>query len=140
MAHFAEIVDGIVQRVIVAEQDFIDTQEGTWVQTSYNTRGGVHYTYEEHTQTIDGEEITDIRPVPSGEDGLRKNFAGVGFIYDADRDAFYSPQPYASWGLNETTCLWEAPIPYPSADEFVTQFATPEYIWDESTTSWVEVE
>jgi len=141
MSHFAKInAEDIVEQVIVAEQDFIDTQEGTWVQTSYNTRGGVHYTYEEHTQTIDGEEITDIRPVPSGEDGLRKNFAGVGFIYDADRDAFYSPQPYASWGLNETTCLWEAPIPYPNANEFVTQFATPEYIWDESTTSWVEVE
>lgn len=140
MAHFAEVVDGIVQRVIVAEQDFVDTQEGTWVQTSYNTRGGVHYTYEENTQTIDGEEITDTRPVPSGKAGLRKNFAGIGYIYDADRDAFYSPQPYASWELNETTCLWEAPIPYPNANEFVTQFPTPEYIWDESTTSWVEVE
>jgi|TARA_B110000908_G_C10008562_1_gene337493 hypothetical protein len=140
MAHFANIVEGIVQRVIVAEQDFVDTQEGTWVQTSYNTHGGVHWTTEEEIITIDGVDITHNKPIPSGGVALRKNYAGVGFIYDADRDAFYPPQPYASWELNESTCCWEAPIPYPNADEFVTQFATPQYNWDESTTSWVEVE
>ena len=132
MAHFAEVVDGIVQRVIVAEQDFIDTQQGTWVQTSYNTRGGVHYTYEEHTQTIGGEEITDIRPVPSGKAGLRKNFAGIGYVYDADRDAFYAPQPYPSWTLNEDSCLWEPPVAYPDGRG--------PYVWDEDAGEWVEVE
>jgi len=130
MAHFAKVVDEIVEKVIVAEQDFIDTQEGTWVQTSYNTKGGVHYTYEEHAQTIDGEEIVDIRPVPSGEAGLRKNYAGVGFTYDEERDAFIPPQPYPSWTLNEDTCLWDSPVPYP--EEGVHE-------WDEDNQEWVEL-
>lgn len=86
MSHFAKVVDGIVEQVIVAEQDFIDTQEGTWVQTSYNTYGGVHST---------------------GKTPLRKNYAGAGMVYDAGRDAFYAPQPSeGEWNLNEDTCLW----------------------------------
>jgi len=110
MSHFAKIEDGIVTEVTVAEQEYIDTKEGTWIQTSYNTYGGVH-----------------------SEDGtpLRKNYAGIGLIYDETRDAFYAPQPFASWTLNETTCQWDSPVPYPDDSK--------RYEWDESTTSWVEV-
>lgn len=110
MSHFAKVVDGVVEIVIVAEQDFIDTQEGTWVQTSYNTYGGVH---------------------SAGKTPLRKNYAGIGCIYDAERDAFYAPQPYPSWTLNDDSCLWEPPVTRP--DDGI-------YDWDEDTTSWVEVE
>ena len=121
MAHYAKVVDGIVASVIVADADFFDTfiddSPGQWIQTSYNTRGGDHYDPE--TNTID-----DGTP-------LRKNFAGVGYTYDADKDAFIPPQPYASWTLNDTTCLWEAPVAYPT-DGGV-------YEWDESITNWVAV-
>ena len=86
MSHFAKVVDGVVEIVLVAEQDFIDTQEGTWVQTSYNTYGGVH---------------------SDGKTPLRKNYAGAGFIYDTDRDAFIPPKPSeGEWNLDEDTCLW----------------------------------
>ena len=107
MAHYAKIKNGIVVDVIVAEQDFIDTQEGDWVQTSYNTQGGVHRL---------------------GGTPLRKNYAGIGFTYDSKRDVFIPPQPYASWIMNETTCLWEAPTPMPDDGSA--------YTWNESTTSW----
>mgnify|MGYP003121512267 FL=1 len=110
MAHYAEIEDGFVTNVIVAEQDFVDTQEGTWVQTSYNTHGGQH--------TLGGTP-------------LRKNYAGIGYTYDSTRDAFIPPAPYASWVLNEDTCMWEAPVVYPDDGKI--------YNWDESTTNWVEV-
>jgi hypothetical protein len=113
MAHYALIEDGVVTNVIVAEQDFIDTQSGTWVQTSYNTQAGVH--------TLGGTP-------------LRKNYAGIGYVYDAERDAFYAPEPYPSWSLNEDTCLWDCPVAYPSdASE------EKRYTWDESTLSWIEV-
>jgi hypothetical protein len=118
MSHFAQIEDGVVTQVIVAEQDFIDTQDGEWVQTSYNTRGGKHY------DPDTGEEDSGTP--------LRKNYAGVSYIYDSVKDAFYTPQPYPSWTLNDTTCLWEAPVAYPDDDK--------RYSWDEDTTSWVEVE
>ena len=112
MAHFAKVQDGIVIQVIVAEPDFfntfVDSSPGDWVQTSYNTHGGQH---------------------PEGRP-LRKNYAGIGYTYDSDRDAFIPPKPFASWVLNEDTCLWDAPVPYP-ADGKV-------YRWDEVTTSWVE--
>jgi hypothetical protein len=108
MAHFAKVVDGIVEQVIVAEQ-------GTWVQTSYNTRGGVHL---------------DQDLEPDGGVALRKNFAGIGFTYDSGRDAFIPPKPYPSWVLDEDTCLWEAPVPYP--DEGVHE-------WDEENGQWVEI-
>ena len=93
MSHFAKIENNLVTSVIVAEQDFIDTLEGTWVQTSYNTRDGVHRL---------------------GGTPLRKNYAGIGCTYDSVKDAFYSPKPYNSWTLDNTTCLWEAPIDKPS--------------------------
>lgn len=111
MSHFAKVENGIVTKVIVAEQDVIDSGFfGTgWVQTSYNTRGNQH---------------------PEGRP-LRKNYAGIGYIYDSQRDAFICPQPYASWTLNEETCLWNAPIPMPTDNKL--------YSWDEPTTSWIEV-
>jgi hypothetical protein len=111
MSHFAKVENGIVTQVIVAGQDVIDSGLfGTgWVQTSYNTQGGQH---------------------PEGRP-LRKNYAGIGYTYDEVRDAFIPPQPYASWGLNEATCQWEAPIAYPNDGTL--------YVWDESTTAWVEM-
>tara|TARA_R110000744_G_scaffold160193_2_gene276495 strand:- start:2901 stop:3179 length:279 start_codon:yes stop_codon:yes gene_type:complete len=92
MAHYAKVNNGIVEQVIVAEAEFFDTfvdsSAGTWLQTSYNTLGGVH---------------------SEGGTPLRKNYAGIGSIYDATRDAFYAPQPDEGWVLNEDTCIWEAP-------------------------------
>ena len=112
MAHYAKVTDGIVTKVIVAEADFFDTfvdnSPGEWIQTSYNTHGGQH---------------------PEGNP-LRKNFAGIGFTYDRNKDAFIPPQPFASWTLNETTCLWEAPVAMPEDGH---------YIWNESITNWTEV-
>ena len=112
--HYAKIESNIVTNVIVAETEFFDTfvddSPGEWIQTSYNTYGGVHL---------------------NGDTPLRKNYAGVGYTYDAVRDAFIAPQPYPSWTLVEDTCQWEAPVAYPTDDKM--------YEWDEDTTSWVEV-
>ena len=123
MSHFAKVVDGIVTNVIVAEQEFfntfVDDSAGEWIQTSYNTRGGVHYQPNSDTPSQDQTKA------------LRKNYAGIGFTYDRDKDAFIPPQPFASWTLNETTCLWEAPVAYPDDGK--------EYIWNESITNWTEV-
>jgi len=121
MAHFAEVdVDNIVTRVLVIDQVDIDSgnwgSPETWVQTSYNTRGGKHY---------DQDNVED-----SGV-ALRYNYAGSGFTYDEVRDAFISPQPYPSWTLVEATCLWKSPVAYPSDDKM--------YSWDEDTTNWIEV-
>jgi len=122
MAHFAKVVNGVVSQVIVAEPEFFDTfvdsSPGTWIQTSYNTRGGIHYSPET------GE--------PDGGVALRKNYAGIGFTYDAVRDAFYAPQPYPSWTLNEDSCVWEPPVAYPTDGEL--------YNWNEETQSWDAVE
>ena len=120
MSHFAEVKDGIVRQVIVAEQDFINTLEtpSDWVQTSYNTRGGKHY-------APNSQEEDSGTP-------LRKNYAGKGDIYDATRDAFYAPQPFSSWILDETTCWWEPPVAYPDDGKM--------YEWDEENTQWVETE
>jgi len=113
MAHYAKVKDNIVVQIIVAEEDFfenfVDETPGTWIQTSYNTRGGIH---------TDGG-------VP-----LRKNFAGIGFSYDNFRDAFIPPRPFLSWTLNEDSCLWEPPVAYPDAD------SDEQYEWNEETTSW----
>lgn len=122
MAHFAKVQEGIVTQVIVAEPEFfntfVDSSPGEWIQTSYNTRGGVHYASNSND--------------PDGGEALRKNYAGVGFTYDKDRDAFIPPQPFASWTLNEDTCLWDAPVPYPSDGQI--------YTWNEDTTSWDLIE
>lgn len=129
MAHYARVENTIVKEVIVAEQDFIDNMvanaAGEWIQVSYNTRAGVHYDPETGLPSDDQTKA------------LRKNYPSVDWNYSIDADAFYPPQPYSSWTLNETTYLWEAPLTYPT-DGLV-------YEWDEdayqadNTTGWVEV-
>ena len=112
MSHFARVLNGIVTQVIVAEPEFFDTfvdsSPGQWIQTSYNTHGGQH---------------PENRP-------LRKNYAGIGFTYDAEKDAFIPPQPFASWTLNNDTCLWESPTPMPTDGK--------RYNWDEAQQQWIE--
>ena len=124
MAHFAKVVSGTVTQVIVAEPEFfetfVDTSPGEWIQTSYNTRGGVHY------------QANSNEPSDDQSKALRKNYAGIGYTYDAQKDAFIPPKPFESWVLDETSCLWEAPTPYPDDGE--------RYIWNEETTSWTQVE
>jgi hypothetical protein len=112
MSHFAKIENGLVTQVIVAEQDFIDTQEGQWVQTSYNTRGAIHY----------GQDGQPDMGVP-----LRGNYAGIGYIYDSVNDVFYAPQPFPSWTL-ENNWTWKPPVEMPTDGKL--------YKWDESTLSW----
>lgn len=128
MGYFARVNNGVVEQVISASQDFIDsyvsTAPGEWIKTSYNTRGGVHYARDENGQITEASE--------DQSKALRKNYAGVGYIYDVDRDAFYEPQPFPSWTLNETTCQWEAPVAYPDDGE--------KYVWNEETQSWDAVE
>ena len=120
MGHFAKVVDGKVTQVIVAEPEFFDTfvdsSPGAWLQTSYNTRGNIHYGQ-------DGQ--------PDGGVALRKNYAGVGYSYDAQADAFIPQKPFDSWVLNESTYLWEAPVAMPTDGK--------PYAWDEATQSWKEV-
>jgi hypothetical protein len=118
MSHFAQIKNGIVQQVIVAEQDFINTlpDSNDWIQTSYNTKGGVHYAPNTYPLSADGGEA------------LNYNYAGIGYNWDGI--GFYEPQPYPSWTLNKSTYLWESPVPKPTDDKF--------YIWDESIKNWVE--
>ena len=120
MSHFAQVKDGIVKQVIVAEQNFIDILPDAkdWVQTSYNTRSGVHY------DPNTGE--------PDDGVALRKNYAGIGYTYDKKRDAFIPPKEYPSWSLNEQTCLWEPPIPYPNDGKI--------YTWDEENKNWVSLD
>jgi hypothetical protein len=113
MSHFAKIESGIVTQVIVAEQIYIDTLSGTWVQTSYNTIGNTH---------------------KLGGTPFRKNFAGIGDTFDSSKDAFYAPQPYSSWTLNNSTCLWEPPVDVPAETE-PKKF----YEWDEENTNWKEI-
>jgi hypothetical protein len=118
MAHFAKVENGTVTQVIVADQEFIDSGAVGlgWIQTSYNTHGGVHY-------GPDGK--------PDGGIALRKNFAGIGYTFNPEMDAFYEPQPYPSWLLNPQTCYWYAPVPLPPDSDVVY------YEWDEATVSWV---
>jgi hypothetical protein len=110
MAHFAKIVDGTVETVIVAEtKDWCENNlGGTWIQTSYNTYGGVH--------TLGGTP-------------LNKNYAGIGFTWDGT--GFAAPQPYPSWQLDEDTYLWQPPTPMPEDDK--------RYTWDEEALSWNEI-
>ena len=113
MAHYARVTEGIVTAVIVAEAEFfdsfVDDVAGEWIQTSYNTYGGVH---------------------SNGGTPLRKNYAGIGFNYDSEEDAFYAPQPYPSWILNTSSYIWEAPINHPEDDKY--------YVWDEENSRWNE--
>lgn len=109
MAHFANILNGKVVHVIVAEQEFIDTLPGEWIQTSYNTYAGEHRL---------------------GGTPLRKNFACLGYVYDSERDAFYAEQPYPSWTLDEETCLWQPPVARPTEKSEL-------YDWNEETGEWI---
>ena len=115
MSHFAQI-DGnnIVTQVLVIKQEVIDTglfgEPSSFVQTSYNTYGGVH---------------------KLGGTPLRKNYAGIGYTYDSGRDAFIPPKPFNSWTLNESTCLWDSPVAMPTDGK--------QYLWDENTINWVEI-
>lgn len=113
MSHFAQIdSNNTVIQVIVVEQDVLDTglfgPKESWIQTSYNTYGGVHL---------------------QGGTPLRKNYAGIGYTYDSVRDAFIPPKNYASWTLDETTCLWKAPTPMPVEEGKI-------FSWNEETQSW----
>jgi hypothetical protein len=114
MSHFAKVENSIVTQVIVAEQSFIDTglvgDPAQWVQTSYNTHGGRH---------------------PQGRP-MRKNYAGIGYTYDVDRDAFIPPKPFNSWLLDEESCLWIAPTPMPNDGK--------SYVWNEDATNWQELD
>ena len=121
MAHYAKVENGIVTQVIVAEQDVIDSGifGHGWVQTSYNTRGGVHY------------DPSTGEPSADQSKALRKNYAGVGYAYDENRNAFIPPQPYPSWALDEGTCNWNPPTAMPTDGKI--------YSWNESSLSWSEV-
>ena len=115
MSHFAQIDENnVVTQVLVIEQDVVDSglfgDPASWIQTSYNTIGGVH---------------------KLGGTPLRKNYAGIGYTYDATRDAFIPPKPFASWVLNEDSCQWESPTPMPVEEGKI-------FVWNEDTTSWVE--
>ena len=120
MAHFALIKDNIVEQVVVVNNSDLINSEGNEQEAL-----GVALCH-----SLFGADGTWMQT--SYNDNIRKNFAGVGYTYDLARDAFIAPKPYASWVLNETTCRWDAPTPYPDDDNA--------YIWDESTTSWVKVE
>lgn len=113
MAHFAKVENGVVTQVIVIDQETLNTglwgDPASWVQTSYNTHGGKH---------------------PEGRP-LRKNYAGIGYTYDAQRDAFYAPKPFPSWVLDEETCLWNAPVAMPNDGK--------PYSWNEDKKSWDEI-
>tara|TARA_B100000287_G_scaffold29613_1_gene27873 strand:- start:81 stop:488 length:408 start_codon:yes stop_codon:yes gene_type:complete len=124
MGHYAKVVGDTVVQVIVAKQDFIDTlpDKSAWVKTSYNTTGGVHYT----------EDENGVRSKSTDQSkALRKNYAGVGMKYDKVRDAFIAPQPYPSWTLDESTCLWKPPVEEPD-DRCV-------YNWNETHKRWDKV-
>jgi len=124
MSHYAQLDENnVVVFVIHAksndkEDEFTESTGDVYRQTSYNTYGGVHY--------------TDGVPSEDQSNALRYNYAGIGFTYDENRDAFIPPQPYASWVLDEATSLWVAPIDYPADGG--------QYVWDETYTDWVEVQ
>ena len=124
MAHFAKVENNIVVNVIVAEQDFIDTlsDSNQYVKTSYNMKGGVYYDPSTYTPV---EDQSVIQGDPAR---MRKNYAGIGYTYDLQRDAFIPPQPYPSWTLNEETCLWDSPVPYPTDGQ--------SYTWNEEIQTW----
>ena len=124
MAHYAKVLDGKVVKVIVAEasffDNFVDDSPGTWIQTSYNTRGGVHYHPNSSTPSEDQSKA------------LRGNYAGIGYTYDSTLDAFLEPKPYPSWILDETTYTWNAPISKPTGSASMDQY----YEWNESSNIW----
>lgn len=135
MSHFAKIdpETNLVTFVTVGrqeddgkEEELIARTGDIYRQTSYNTRGGVHYDPET------GEPSDDQTKA------LRKNYAGIGYTYDEARDAFIPPKPYDSWLLDEDTCLWEAPVPMP--EETDAEGNPVPYVWDEEAGDWVEAD
>jgi hypothetical protein len=118
MAHFAKIEDGVVTQVIVVDNK--DCADASGVEKEYI---GAAF-----CEKLFGGTWKQT----SYNGSIRKNYAGVGYTYDSERDAFIPPKPYPSWLLNEDTCLWEAPVAYPTDGE--------RYSWDEATTAWVVVE
>lgn len=124
MAHFAKldkqnkVIFVTVGRDEDREEELTERTGDVYKQTSYNTRGGIHYQ-------------SDGTPSADQSKAFRKNYAGLGYTYDALRDAFIPPKPYASWVLNETSCLWEAPVAMPADGK--------RYVWDELNTTWAEV-
>lgn len=123
MGHYAKVNQGKVVKVIVAEasffNNFVDDSPGTWLQTSYNTRGGIHYEANSNNASEDQSKA------------LRGNYAGIGYEYDSSVDAFFYPQPFSSWTKNTSSFSYEAPITYPSGD--ATGSYTGSYSWSEST-------
>ena len=116
MSHYAKVENGIVTQVIVADAYFVTTLNGQYIQTSYNTRGGVHYSAETGK--------------PDGGMPVRGNYAGIGYVYDAANDVFYPPQPFPSWTISAPTWTWTAPTPMPTDGK--------PYTWNEETKAWVE--
>jgi len=129
MAHFAKLDGSNTVVFVTVGRDEDDGKElelsertgDVYKQTSYNTRGGVHYNPLTNTPSQDQTKA------------LRKNYAGVGYTYDPIRDAFIPPKPYNSWVLDEDTCLWNPPTPLPQDATSVM------YMWDEPTLSWVKM-
>jgi hypothetical protein len=130
MAHFARIKNGVVDFVTVGRDDDENREDELahdgyiYRRTSYNTRGGVHY--------------TDGQPSADQSKAFRKNYAGLGYTYDSERDAFIPPKPFASWILNEESCLWDAPVAMP--EDAGTGEPPKRYTWDEDTVNWIEVQ
>ena len=125
MSHYAKVVNGVVAQVIVAEADFfvtfVDSSPGEWIQTSYNTCGGIHYGQ-------DGK--------PDNGVALRANYAGIGSVYDVKNDVFHAPRPIdrnniscASWTISAPTWLWNPPVVMPTDEKL--------YVWDEPTKTWI---
>jgi hypothetical protein len=132
MGHFAKIENNKVVNVIIADQEFIDKGlvEGVYLETTPHVVGGIVY-QGPPTQPIQDDEVP-AEPTPTDLPSVRKNYGGIGMDYNPELDAFIPLQPYPSWTLNETTCQWEAPTPYPDDDG--------RYTWNEDTLSWIEQE
>ena len=133
MAHFAKLgVGNIVERVEVVSNDIATTEQAgvdflnnlyntndVWKQASYNTMGGKYYTTNENQERVESSDQSK---------SFKKNYAGIGYTFDQSRDAFIAPKPYDSWSLDEDSCLWVAPIPYPTDGQ--------KYFWNEENQSW----
>ena len=157
MGHFAKVVSGKVTKVIVAEasffDNFVDSSPGSWIQTSYNTRGGVHYEPNTNTPsptvyqdasgsiytTLDEANASGSAPTTTVDQSktlaLRGNYAGIGYEYDSTLDAFFSPKPFNSWLKDTGSFSYEAPVSYPTGD--TTGSYTGSYQWNEDTTNWI---
>lgn len=124
MAHFARIKNNIVDYVVVGRdedennENLLAHDEYIYKRTSYNTRGGVYYNSDNFISNDQSK-------------AFRKNFAAIGYYYDSIRDAFIPPKPFPSWTLNEDSCLWDSPIPYPNDGK--------RYTWNEDILNWQEI-